>query len=136
MNLFIRFKLILNIKGIYFVIRSITSRRRLANLCGFETFSHRANLNAILDKPTSIMAFLNECAELVKPKANKELDMMRKFKLTRLNSNQPLAHYDVPYVSSQLKKLMFELDGSRYTEYFSLGGCMEGINLILNHLYK
>lgn len=109
---------------------------KLANLCDFKTFSHRANLNMILETPENVMDFLNECSKIISPKAQADYERMREFKRNVLGSSQPLMQWDVPIISNKMKKQLFDLDRLNYMDYLSLGSCMEGLNLIINHLYK
>lgn len=111
-------------------------RKQIANLCGFKTYSHRANLNMILETPENVVDFLNKCSNLIADKAEKEFDKMRQFKKNVLNESSPLMQWDVPVISNRIKKRLFNLEHSDYINYFSLGACMEGLNLIVNHLYN
>lgn len=113
----------------------LVMRQELARVCGFETYSHRANLNMIIETPENVIKFLDECSSSIWSKAEREFDLMRAFKKTTLKSDTPLMPWDVPIISNSIKKKMFNLDKSDYMNYFSLGSCMEGLNLILNHLY-
>jgi intermediate peptidase len=114
----------------------LNKRKQLANLCGYESYSHRANLNTMLETPENIMDFLKECSKSVSNNAEKEFFLMREFKRKQMRSDAPLMPWDVPLISNRLKKQMFDLDRSQYMAYFSLGACMEGLNLILKNLYK
>ena len=114
----------------------LVTRRKLANVCGFDTYSHRANLNMIIETPEAVLTFLDECSKSVRDKAQHDFDVMRAFKKSALKSDAPLQHWDVPIISNRIKKSAFNLDKTEYMNYFSLGSCMEGLNLILNHLYN
>lgn len=111
-------------------------RREIAQLCGFETYSHRVNANMMLETPDKVMSFLKECSQSVVSKAEADYDLMRKFKRDICGSNRPLMPWDVPYLSMRIKSKLFDIEKSHYMNYFSLGSCMEGINMILNNLYK
>ncbi len=82
------------------------------------------------------MEFLRECSASIAGKADADFNLMRQFKKNTLKSNEPLMPWDVPLISNRIKKQMFDLDRFQYMSYFSLGCCMEGLNIILNHLYK
>lgn len=115
--------------------RILVLRQKLANVCGFETYSHRANLNMIIETPAGVTRFLDECAHAVWARAERDFESMRAFKRNTLLSDRPLMPWDVPIISSQIKKKEFSLNKSEYMSYFSLGSCMEGLNLILGRLY-
>jgi Zn-dependent oligopeptidase len=123
----------INLAGVLLVF---SNRKQLAHLCGFETYSHRANLNTIMETPEKIMEFLGECSSSIAGKADADFNLMRQFKRNTLKSNEPLMPWDVPLISNRIKKQMFDLDRLQYMSYFSLGCCMEGLNIILNNLYK
>lgn len=90
----------------------------------------------IMENPTQVMEFLNECSKQVFSKANDDYEQMRQFKRERLDSQHPLMQWDIPYISNKIKAQKLELNKAFYVNYLSLGSCMEGINLIFNHLFK
>jgi mitochondrial intermediate peptidase len=123
-----------SIQEVYF--RSILSKRKqIANLCGFKTYSHRANLTSILETPEKIVDFLENCSKSIMPKAKSDFELIKQFKKKTFNSDLPLMQWDVPYLSNMIKKQTFNLDKNHYCNYFSLGSCMEGLNMIFNNLY-
>ena len=69
-------------------------------------------------------------------KAQEDFDLIRHFKKSVLKSDSPLMQWDVPYLSNMMKRQTFNLDKDYYCNYFSLGSCMEGLNMILNNLYE
>lgn len=89
-----------------------------------------------MDSPEKIIEFLNQCSKTIEQKSIEDFDKMREFKKKNFNSNEPLAQWDVPIISSRMKKNAFNLDRSHYLNYFSLGTCMEGLNMILNNVFK
>ena len=105
-------------------------------MCGFKTYSHRANLTSILETPERIVEFLENCSKSIMSKAQSDFDIIRRFKKDTLKSDQPLMQWDVPYLTNLIKRQTFSLDKEYYCNYFSLGSCMEGLNLILNRLYE
>ena len=90
----------------------------------------------IMDTPNKIMKFLDKCSKVIEQKAIEDYDKMAQFKKTKLNSSQPLYQWDVPIISSRIKKTVLDLERSHFLNYFSLGTCMEGLNLILNHVFN
>lgn len=82
------------------------------------------------------MSFLRQCSQSIGSKANSEFELLRRFKEDTFASNKPLMPWDVPFLSSRLKSKLFDVDKSQYMPYFSIGSCMEGINMILNHVFK
>ncbi|CAF1023678.1 unnamed protein product [Brachionus calyciflorus] len=89
-----------------------------------------------MDTPSKIMEFLDQCSKTIEQKSLEDLDQMRQFKKKYLNSSQPLSQWDVPIIISRMKKNTFDLDRTHYLNYFSLGTVMEGLNMILNNVFK
>ena len=89
-----------------------------------------------METPAKIMAFLRECSASVASKAEADFSLMREYKRSTLRSEQALMPWDVPLISGRLKKQLLDLDRLQYTSFFSLGCCMEGLNIVLNSLYK
>jgi intermediate peptidase len=90
----------------------------------------------ILETPENVIGFLEKCSELIKDKADRDFDKMKEFKRNVLKIDDPLMQWDVPVISNRIKKHILNLDQTDYMNYFSLGACMEGLNMIVNHLYK
>lgn len=50
--------------------------------------------------------------------------------------SKKLQVWDVPYLTSEARKRWLSLNVSNITEYFSLGVCMEGLNMLYSKLFK
>lgn len=109
-------------------------RHRMSLLCAYDTFSARANATMILEKPDNVMLFLHELASAVQSKAFHDFDEMRRFK--RLSSEAPLMQWDVPYITQTIKRHRYDLSHMDYRPYLSIGAVMNGVNLVLNSLFK
>lgn len=48
---------------------------------------------------------------------------------------QPLAPWDIPYMTNKAKTEWLQAGSAEFSPYFSLGGCMEGLNVLFNQLY-
>jgi intermediate peptidase len=90
----------------------------------------------IMQTPERVMRFLKDCSQSIAEKANAEYNVMRRFKRNTFASDKPLMPWDVPFISNRIKASLFDVDKSQYMPYLSIGSCMEGLNMILNHLYK
>lgn len=90
----------------------------------------------IMQTPERVMRFLKDCSQSIAEKANAEYNVMRRFKSKTFASDKPLMPWDVPFISNRIKASLFDVDKSQYMPYLSIGSCMEGLNMILNHLYK
>ncbi|XP_046891396.1 mitochondrial intermediate peptidase-like [Hypomesus transpacificus] len=110
-------------------------RNKLAKLLGYETYAHRALKGTMAKTPENVMTFLQLLTEKLSERTAKDLDMMKGMK-TKLNPrNAELMPWDHPYFSSVLRAERFNIEPSLYSPYFSLGGCMEGLNNLFTQLY-
>lgn len=48
---------------------------------------------------------------------------------------QPVAAWDVPYLTSKTKKQLLNVASEDFSPYFSLGACMDGLNNLFDSLY-
>jgi intermediate peptidase len=90
----------------------------------------------IMDTPDKVLSFLENCSNSVYNRAEADFNILKSFKKDILKSDLPLMQWDVPYLSGLVKKHKFDLNQFDYLNYFSLGSCMEGLNLIINSLYN
>lgn len=111
----------------------LASRFRLAQLCGFPTYSHKALKSSLAENPSNVWNFLVEINEKIRPKVRSDYDKMFQIKKEEDPICKPLALWDVPYVTNAAKKGW--LKNSQYTAYFPLGSCMEGLSNLLQSLY-
>jgi intermediate peptidase len=49
---------------------------------------------------------------------------------------QDLAPWDTPYYTHKVKKDWLQVGSTEFSPYFSLGTCMEGLNILTNNLYN
>lgn len=75
----------------------------MSNLCGFKTYSHRANTLTIMETPENVNEFLDLLSNKIKSKANNDLSLLRDFKASTI-SNNPLMQWDIPYLTRKYKK--------------------------------
>ncbi|XP_071949690.1 mitochondrial intermediate peptidase-like [Antedon mediterranea] len=116
----------------------LESRHRLANLVGFPTFAHRALRGTMAQNPKNVMEFLKHLAARLHPMAKEEIQPLNNVKKANnkysTNSNE-LKPWDCSYYMSTTKKQMYDVDSVDLSQYFSLGSCMDGLNMIFNCLY-
>lgn len=112
-------------------------RLRLAQLCGFESYAHRAVKGSIAGTPEVVNEFLDILNEGVRESAAQDYSQMLNLK-SRDNpgsQNQQLNAWDVPYYSANFKKSLYNEKLMQCLPYFSIGVCMDGLNMIFNELY-
>ncbi|XP_034102528.1 mitochondrial intermediate peptidase [Drosophila albomicans] len=111
-------------------------RNELARSCGFETYAHRALNGSTMESPELVRQFIDELTEQLRPRADADFAQMTRMK--RKESGQPNALveiWDTPYFTTQLKRQSLEEQANEFLPYFSLGGCMEGLDNLLHSLY-
>lgn len=79
--------------------------------------------------------FLTKLSEELRLRAEKDFATMAEMKRSDTKSELPLASWDTPFYTAKYKKEFLQVSVSEFTPYFSLGGCMEGINYLMKSLY-
>lgn len=115
----------------------LKARHELASICGFPTYGHRALKASTVENPDMVEEFLDILSEKLRPRAQKDFDIMQKMKLADGGVNTPLAAWDAPYFATRMKNkyLGISSQATEFMPYFSLGGCMEGFNNLMNSLF-
>ncbi|XP_054723694.1 mitochondrial intermediate peptidase-like [Uloborus diversus] len=114
----------------------LMARHKLAKLCGFPTYAHRAVRGSIAGTPEFVHEFLKLLSEKLKPKAESDYNVMLNLKQEINKNSKSLMPWDVPYLMSEARHQKFDVKSSDYSPYFSLGACMDGLNYIFNSLYQ
>ncbi|XP_055837539.1 mitochondrial intermediate peptidase [Episyrphus balteatus] len=114
----------------------IACRYQLAKTCGFETYAHRALNSSTVEHPTMVKQFIDELSDELRPRAESDFQIMDKMKKKdSINSNASLAAWDTPYFTSVVRKQWLNASSNEFLPYFSLGGCMEGLDNLMKSLY-
>lgn len=113
----------------------LQQRLQLADLCGFESYSHRAVKGSIAGEPEIVWDFLNILNERIRPVAAIDYNRMLNLKNKTHPFDKVLNAWDVPYYSSNYKKNIHDENIVQCLPYFSIGSCMDGLNLIIYKLY-
>ncbi|XP_058832666.1 mitochondrial intermediate peptidase [Topomyia yanbarensis] len=113
----------------------LKARHELATVCGFKTYAHRALKASTVETPEMVNEFLHTLNEKLAPRAEQDFARMQRMKNAESSFQSPLATWDTPYFTSSLKKRCLGTSASEFSPYFSLGACMEGLNLLMNSLY-
>uniref|UniRef100_A0A2K5J8W9 Mitochondrial intermediate peptidase n=1 Tax=Colobus angolensis palliatus TaxID=336983 RepID=A0A2K5J8W9_COLAP len=103
----------------------LSSRDLLAKLVGYSTFSHRALQGTIAKSPVMINLFR---------RTRKDFAMIREMKMKLNPPNSEVMPWDPPYYSGVIRAERYNIEPSLYCPFFSLGACMEGLNILLNRL--
>ncbi|EDW01834.1 mitochondrial intermediate peptidase [Drosophila grimshawi] len=111
-------------------------RYELARSCGFETYAHRALNGSTMERPEIVSEFIDELSEQLRPRADADFSLMSQMKRKESGLNNALVEiWDTPYFTTQLKRQSLEEQANEFLPYFSLGGCMEGLDNLLHSLY-
>lgn len=116
-------------------------RLKLAQLCGFKSYAQRAVKGSIARSPEIVKDFLDILNDRIRDLADKDYKQMLELKQNekQLVSNKlepvRLNAWDVPYYSANYKRGIYNESVLESMPYFSVGVCMDGLNMIFNKLY-
>ncbi|XP_040835813.1 mitochondrial intermediate peptidase [Ochotona curzoniae] len=112
----------------------LSSRDLLAKLVGYSTFSHRALQGTIAKSPETVLQFLEKLSDRLSERTTKDFEMIRRMKMKLNPQNSELMPWDPPYYSGVIRAERYNIEPSLYCPFFSLGACMEGLNILFNRL--
>ncbi|XP_067842151.1 mitochondrial intermediate peptidase-like [Heptranchias perlo] len=112
----------------------LTCRNQLAHLVGYKSFAHRALKGTMAKDPETVMYFLTKLSEKLSKRTEKDFNMMEEMKKKINPKNYELMPWDHPYYSGILRAERFNIEPSLYSPFFSLGACMDGLNLLFTQL--
>ncbi|KAK9888742.1 hypothetical protein WA026_000969 [Henosepilachna vigintioctopunctata] len=112
----------------------IQHRLELANICGFKSYAERVLRGGTIDNTSDVISFLEITSNDIKQFSNSDFKLMNKMKRAD-NFEEELAIWDVPYYVTKAKRNWFSVKQEEYCPYFSLGACMDGLNIIFENLY-
>ncbi|XP_036600928.1 mitochondrial intermediate peptidase [Trichosurus vulpecula] len=112
----------------------LSSRDHLAKLVGYPTFAHRALQGTIAKSPEIVTQFLEKLAEKLSERTIRDFEMMKGMKMKLNPQNSTLMPWDHPYYSGAVRAERYNIEPSLYCPFFSLGACMEGLNLLFRQL--
>ncbi|XP_014468572.1 PREDICTED: mitochondrial intermediate peptidase [Dinoponera quadriceps] len=119
----------------YLLHELLSSRHLLAEFCGFASYAHRAVKGSTVESPTVVTEFLNILNENLRSKAAQDFQEMQKMKDAESSVRQELMPWDTNYFMAKVKKAWLNTSSTEFAPYFSLGACMEGINILTQSLY-
>ncbi|XP_017785977.1 PREDICTED: mitochondrial intermediate peptidase [Nicrophorus vespilloides] len=119
----------------YLLTELLKARHELAVICGFQTYAERALKGSMVETPNTAMDFLNLLSTNLRERAENDFNVMAMMKKADNPQSGALSAWDIPYFTQKYKKEKFKVASSEYSPYFSLGSCMEGLNILFNRLY-
>lgn len=88
------------------------------------------------ESPKMVNDFLETLTNELRPRAEADFQIMNEMKQNEMGTKKcALAAWDTPYYTAKYKKQFLQVSASEFTPYFSLGGCMEGLNNLMKSLY-
>jgi thimet oligopeptidase len=115
----------------------ISKRNQLGKLMGFEAFAGLRLQSNMAKKPKRVWDFLNGLVEAAKPKALKDIEVLKNFRNERMNTpndTSPIKPWDVSYYKSQLLKTKYNLDNEKMREYFPMEASLDGMLTLYQEL--
>ncbi|XP_028395990.1 mitochondrial intermediate peptidase-like [Dendronephthya gigantea] len=113
----------------------LEARHDLAKLVGFPSFLSRSLRGTMADTPETVQEFLTILAERIHPLISKDNELLMNIKQDRNNNNVAIMPWDIQYYTGLAKAQSLQNFPVTLSEYFSLGTCMEGLNVIFENLY-
>ncbi|XP_071860497.1 mitochondrial intermediate peptidase [Bombus fervidus] len=119
----------------YLLQELLNSRHILAKLCGFSSYAHRAVKGSTVERPEVIYEFLNILNNNLKHRAMQDFNEMQKMKDAESPVKQKIMPWDTAYFTTKAKRTWLNMSITEFAPYFSLGACMDGINILIQALY-
>jgi len=110
-------------------------RDQLSKTLGFESYAHRTLNATMATNPNNVVNFLERTLDMLEKPLEKELNKIITFKKRYYNDYNKLQPWDMRYYSSLISTQMYNISANKIKEYFSIGSCMEGLNIIFTSLY-
>ncbi|XP_037728638.1 mitochondrial intermediate peptidase [Drosophila subpulchrella] len=111
-------------------------RHELARSCGFDTYAHRALNGSTMEGPEIVREFIDQLSEKLRPRADADFAQMTQMKRRESGQAGAMAEvWDTPYFTSRLRRQSLKAHTNEFLPFFSLGGCMEGLDNLLQALY-
>uniref|UniRef100_A0A8C3X4U4 Mitochondrial intermediate peptidase n=1 Tax=Catagonus wagneri TaxID=51154 RepID=A0A8C3X4U4_9CETA len=112
----------------------LRDRDALAKLVGYRTHSHRALQGTMARTPETVMQFLEKLSDKLSERTVRDFEMMRAMKMKLNPQNSELMPWDPPYYSGVVRAERCSIEPSGYSPFFSLGACMEGLDVLFGSL--
>lgn len=113
----------------------LSARHELGLKCGFPSYAHRALKGSTAETPEVVNDFLQILAAKLRTHSEKDLGVMRSMKKVEIGTACDIYPWDTLYYTRKIKREWLQAPSSDFSPFFSLGNCMEGLNLLVNSLY-
>ncbi|KAJ8030990.1 Mitochondrial intermediate peptidase [Holothuria leucospilota] len=110
-------------------------RHKIANIAGFPTYAERALRGTMAKNSKTVSQFLEKASKKLLPSVTEELEMLKEAKARHNPSSKSLKAWDSHFLIQHVRNEKFKINNSEFMPYFSLGACMDGLNIIFQNLY-
>ncbi len=109
-------------------------RREQATLLEFPSFAHYSLERKMADSPREVLDFLHDLAERAHPRAEQELEEVRR-KAAADGLEGDLEAWDLPYYSERLRRELHALDQEALRSYFPVERVLSGLFRVFGGLF-
>lgn len=88
-----------------------------------------------METATNVQQFLDILSDNLYDRAKMDFDAMLNMKQKETYYQNGLMCWDTPYFTHKSRTQLLDVKNSDFSPYFSLGGCMEGLNMVCQELY-
>lgn len=122
----------------------LRKRNEVANICGFPTYGHRATVESLAQNPENVSVFLDHVSQGLAEVVSEDFKAMRTMKRRApVVHGAPYDPVDGPTAELQVWDLhYYQVQGRtlwsqpvEFSQYLSLGTCMEGISSLFEALF-
>lgn len=111
-------------------------RHDLAVTLGFNSYAERFLHDKMVKTPKKVHIFLNNMSHRIKPFAQRDYATLLKAKKYYEGSQDAtLQPWDIAFFTNIVKSKSHGFDSSTLIPYFSIENCLEGISLLVKHLF-
>jgi len=113
-------------------------RREIAALFGLPSYAHFVTRRRMVEKPETVLRFLDQVKDKVRDLDRKEMAELRAFKAERLGKKPEevtLNRWDIAYYQEQLKKERYNVDQEALRAYFPTEASVAWVMAMSTELY-
>ncbi|ACL71111.1 Oligopeptidase A [Thioalkalivibrio sulfidiphilus HL-EbGr7] len=110
-------------------------RHEQAQLLGYGDFAQLSLATKMAESPEAVVHFLKDLAARAKPRAEQELDELRRFAAEHLSIDD-LQAWDIAYASEQLRQHAYALSQEDLKPYFPVNRVVPGLFSLVERLYQ
>lgn len=123
--------------------RLLEGRQKLARLTGHRSYAHLKMKNAMISCPDAAESFLDDVATRIRPKLERELNLLRDLKCSEENRDVDVALWDEWFCKPRIvaacrQRVLGGIEGEEMNmnEYFSIGSVLGGLTVLLDRVFN